>query len=353
MKQLFICTLCTLSLAICSFAQNHLHIVNSSGGELVKLESTSGFPQMVFSNDHGNLFQIGLAETQNTNAPNDDDLFIQGLKPFSRIRMEVGDGTGKGGLVINPTSNANSAFVGAQVGINANSPSAPLTVSSIDGGVTTEFRTEESTTFVEWTAKIGGVGTVRQKGVAGFFDDANNVFSKDNFRIGTSNLNTNGALDFRTQNINRMTIKNTGQVFIGDIANFGSSIASAESLNICGNARASGSFVANAFSCSSDVRFKKDIHTLDNSLEDIMKLNGVSYKWKTDEFTKRGFTEDKQIGLIAQEVEDVLPELVKTERDGYKSVDYQSLSAVLVEAIKEQQKTIESLENRIVDLEKK
>lgn len=349
MKQLFICTLCTLGLAICSFAQNHLHIVNSSGGELVKLESTTGFPHLVFSNDHGNIAQIGLTESINTNAVDDDNLVIKGLKPFSKIRMEVGDASGVGVLTMNPTNNANSAIVGALVGINTNSPSAPLTVTSIQGGVTSEFRTGATETYVIWTAVDG---TTKQKGFAGFFDDANNVFSKDNFRIGTSNLNTNGALDFRTQNINRMTIKNTGQVFIGDIANFGSSIASAESLNICGNARASGSFVANAFSCSSDFRFKKDIHALDNSLEDIMKLNGVSYKWKTDEFTKRGFTEDKQIGLIAQEVEDVLPELVKTERDGYKSVDYQSLSAVLVEAIKEQQMTIESLENRIVDLEK-
>jgi len=354
MKRLFICTLCTLFFGMSSFAQNHLHIVNSNGGELAKLESTTGFPHMVFSNDHGNLFNIGLAQTQNSMAPNDDDLFIQGLKPFSRIRMEVGDGTGKGALVINPTNNTNSAFVGAYVGINANSPSAPLTVSSIDGGVTAEFRTQESTTFVEWTAKVGGIGTVKQKAVAGFFDDANDVFSKDNFRIGTSNLNPNGAFDFRTQAINRMTIKNTGQVFIGNFASFPSVVqANPEALNICGNVQTSGSFSANTYVCNSDFRFKKDINTLNNSLQHVMKLNGVSYKWKTEEFSKRGFTEDKQIGLIAQEVEMVYPELVSTAADGYKAVDYQSLSAVLVEAIKEQQKTIESMESRLAELENK
>jgi len=336
-----------------TYSQNHLHIVNSSGGELAKLESTTGFPHMVLSNDHGNIFQIGLAETANDMAPDDDDLFIQGLKPFSRIRMEVGDGTGKGIFVINPTNNINSAFKGAYVGINANSPSAPLTVSSINGGVTAEFRSQGSTTFVEWTAKIGGVGSVKQKGVAGFFDDVNNVFSQDNFRIGTSNLNPEGALDLRTQGMNRMTIKNTGEVFIGDFANFTNSINSAEALNICGNVRASGSLTANAFSCSSDLRFKKDINNLDSALQDIMSLNGVSYEWKTEEFTNRGFTEDRQIGLIAQEVEEVLPDLVHTGKDGYKSVDYQSLSAVFVEAIKEQQKIIESLEKRIAIIENK
>ena len=350
MKQLFIYMMCTLCVSLSCIAQNHLHIVNSSGGELAKLESTTGFPHMVFSNDHGNLFNIGLAETENTMAPNDDDLHIQGLKPFSRIRMEVGDGTGKGGLVINPTSNVNTSFLGAFVGINANSPSAPLTVSSIEGGVTAEFRTQQSTTFVEWTA--GNGGPLRVKGVAGFFDDPNNDFSKDNFRIGTTALNPNGALDFRTQEINRMTIKNTGEVFIGNFSSFpGAVITAPSALNICGNVRASGSFTANAYACSSDLRFKKDVIALDNTLQNVLKLNGVSYQWNTDEFDNRGFTDDKQIGLIAQDVELVYPELVNTAADGYKSVDYQSLSAILVEAIKEQQKTIESMESRLALLE--
>lgn len=162
-----------------------------------------------------------------------------------------------------------------------------------------------------------------------------------------------GAIDLRTQDQSRMTIKNTGEVFIGNVATFPNAILSSpESLNICGNTTASGNFTANTFNCSFDVRFKKDIVKLKNPIQKLEKLNGVSYQWKTDTFTKRGFTEDKQIGLIAQEVEEVLPELVTTANDGYKSVDYQSLSAVLVEAIKEQQKTIQILEGRISDLEK-
>jgi len=350
MKQLLMCILCTLFISQTIDAQNHLHVVNSNGGELVKLESKAGFPHMVISNDHGNIFRIGLAETENDMAPDDDDLFIQGINPFSRIRMEVGEGTGKGGLVINPTSNINTSFLGAYVGINANSPSAPLTVASIEGGVTAEFRTQQATTYVEWTAGDGG--PLRVKGLAGFFDDPNNDFSKDNFRIGTSALNPNGAVDFRTQEINRMTIKNTGEVFIGDFANFPGSVQSdPQALNVCGNVRTSGSIVSNAFLCSSDLRFKKDIRELNNSLQNVLELKGVSYNWKTNEFDRHGFSDDTQIGLIAQDVEKVYPELVSTGEQGYKSVDYQSLSAVLVEAIKEQQKTIESLELRLAALE--
>ncbi len=349
MKQLSMHTLYILLVSMSLSAQNHLHVVNSSGGELAKLESNTGFPHMVFSNDHGDIARIGLSQTQNTAAPNDDDLLIKGLTPFSKIRMEVGDGTGSGVITMNPTSNTNSAIIGALVGINSNSPSAPLTVSSVQGGVTTEFRTNESETFVIWTSDAGNI----QRGYAGFFDDPNNVLLKTNFRIGTTSQNSNGALDFRTNDLNRMTIKNTGQVFIGDFSDFPATVVGApESLNICGNVRTSGSFIANAFSCSSDLRFKKDITSIDNALQDVMNLNGVSYKWKTEKFTKRGFTEDKQIGLIAQEVEDVIPELVHTATDGYKSIDYQSLSAVLIEAIKEQQKTIEALEKRLTALEK-
>jgi len=332
-----------------SFAQNHLHVVNSSGGEIAKLESTTGFPQMVYSNDHGNIAQIGLEESNNSNAVNDDNLVLKGLKPFSKIRMEVGDGSGVGLITINPTNNTNSAIVGALVGINTDSPSSPLTVTSVQGGVTSEFRTGQTETYVIWTANAG---SMKQKGFAGFFDDTNNMFSKDNFRIGTPDTNPNGALDFRTNNENRMTIKNTGQVFVGDFSSFATTVISSPSaLNVCGDIKASGTIQTLTTLCSSDVRFKRDVESLENPLDNILNLNGVSYHWNTDVFTKRGFTEDKQIGLIAQEVEEVLPELVQTDADGYKSVDYQSLSAVLIEAIKEQQKAITSLEKRIALLE--
>ena len=59
------------------------------------------------------------------------------------------------------------------------------------------------------------------------------------------------------------------------------------------------------------------------------------------------FPEGKRIGLIAQEVEEVIPELVHTADDGYKSVEYANLIAVLIEAVKEQQKQIEDLEEKI------
>jgi hypothetical protein len=99
----------------------------------------------------------------------------------------------------------------------------------------------------------------------------------------------------------------------------------------------------------SDVRYKKDIQTLTNALANIEKLRGVSYDWKQTEFPEKNFDAKHQIGLIAQELEVVFPELVTTDADGYKSVDYSKLVAVLIEAVKEQQAEISSLQNQVKD----
>ena len=97
----------------------------------------------------------------------------------------------------------------------------------------------------------------------------------------------------------------------------------------------------------SDVRYKKDIQTLTNALANIEKLRGVSYDWKQAEFPEKNFDAKHQIGLIAQELELVFPELVNTDAEGYKSVDYSKLVAVLIEAVKEQQTKITTLQGQV------
>jgi len=104
----------------------------------------------------------------------------------------------------------------------------------------------------------------------------------------------------------------------------------------------SGTWVA----CS-DIRFKQDIKPLHNSIDKIEQLNGVSYELRKDEFPEKNFDDGRQIGLIAQNVEKVFPELVKTDSEGYKAVAYQNMVAVLIEAIKEQQSSIEELKKEV------
>jgi hypothetical protein len=84
-------------------------------------------------------------------------------------------------------------------------------------------------------------------------------------------------------------------------------------------------------SCSSsDVRLKKDIAPLQTALDKISKLRGVSFHWKD---ASRGTR--PQIGLIAQEVEKIFPEIVDTNADGLKNLQYDKLVAPLIEAVKE------------------
>jgi hypothetical protein len=65
-----------------------------------------------------------------------------------------------------------------------------------------------------------------------------------------------------------------------------------------------------------------------------MKLRGVAFDWNRAEFPGRNFADRRQIGLVAQDVEQVFPELVGTDSQGYRSVEYDKLVPVLIEAIK-------------------
>ncbi len=101
----------------------------------------------------------------------------------------------------------------------------------------------------------------------------------------------------------------------------------------------------------SDIRWKHNITPLDDALNKVLSLRGVRFEWKREEYPDRNFKPGKQIGFIAQEVEEVLPELVRADQDDYKAVDYQKVTAVLVEAIKEQQKEIEALKAAVAELQ--
>ncbi|NJO89370.1 MAG: tail fiber domain-containing protein [Chloroflexia bacterium] len=83
----------------------------------------------------------------------------------------------------------------------------------------------------------------------------------------------------------------------------------------------------------------------------MIKLRGVTFEWDLQKFPNNGFGKGVQYGLIAQEVEKVLPELVKENAEGYKAVAYDKLTALLIEAIKEQQNEIETLQRKNKELE--
>ncbi|MBP6812894.1 MAG: tail fiber domain-containing protein [Saprospiraceae bacterium] len=91
----------------------------------------------------------------------------------------------------------------------------------------------------------------------------------------------------------------------------------------------------------SDKRFKKEIRTLDKSLDKVLSLRGTEYFFTNNEFKEKNFPAGKQIGFIAQEMEQVMPELVRSNGGRGYTVNYIGLIPVLVEAMKEQQAQIE------------
>ena len=109
---------------------------------------------------------------------------------------------------------------------------------------------------------------------------------------------------------------------------------------------------------SSDRRFKDNIFTIESPIDKIKKISGVEFDWneKGPDWTRSkefgnpsGSLHD--VGVVAQEIQEILPEAVRTREDGYLAVDYEKIIPLLIEGIKEQQTTIEDLQSRIKKLE--
>ena len=114
-----------------------------------------------------------------------------------------------------------------------------------------------------------------------------------------------------------------------------------------------GSAHASSFPTSSDARFKTNVMVVTNVLEKLERVRAVSFEWNELYKSLGRSTGQRGIGLIAQEVEAVFPELVSTWGDeDYRAVDYGRLTAVLVEAIKELKTENEALKQRAEALER-
>ncbi len=112
-----------------------------------------------------------------------------------------------------------------------------------------------------------------------------------------------------------------------------------------GDISASGNISSPNITALSDRNLKENIFPLNKSLEKVLQLRGVSYDWKDDKYGA-----EKEIGVIAQEVEEIYPEFVHTNDEGMKSVNYAQMVAVLIESIKELNAKIVTLETENASL---
>jgi hypothetical protein len=90
-----------------------------------------------------------------------------------------------------------------------------------------------------------------------------------------------------------------------------------------------------AVDTSSDARYKMNIQPLTGALGQTLRLRGVSYDWNRATFPDKGFNDRRQIGFIAQEVREILPDVVSEDQDGYLSIGYTAIIPVLTEAVQE------------------
>jgi hypothetical protein len=101
-----------------------------------------------------------------------------------------------------------------------------------------------------------------------------------------------------------------------------------------------GTLSATVFTSLSDETQKTNIRPIENAVDLVKQMNGVKYDWKDGH-------NQSSVGVIAQEIEKVLPEVVTTNDQGLKTVSYGNIVGLLIEAIKEQQKCIEELERKL------
>ena len=133
------------------------------------------------------------------------------------------------------------------------------------------------------------------------------------------------TLDF---DVNDFTITVNGDASgAATITNLGSQTLTLDISSITGNLAVSGDVDAANFNTTSDISLKENLNIIESPLDKINQLNGYTFNWKENK--------KEAIGIVAQEVEKIFPELVVAGRDGVKRVNYDSLIPVMLEAIKE------------------
>ncbi len=230
-------------------------------------------------------------------------------------------GLGANTVVLGNDSITTTALKG-NVGIGTTTPGAKLFVYGGDIGVqSTDPTFELSTTGSSQTAELA-------------FYDGNGGGTG---LISTNSLDLNFSTDAGTTK--HVTIKSGGNVGIG-------TTAPTSTLHVVGT-----TYCTSGAWAGSDVRWKENIAPLEDSLDRVGRLQGVLFDWKKNNESGIPFPEERQIGVIAQDLEKEFPELVNTNGDGYKAVAYDKLSAVLIEAIKELKAKNDALEARLEALE--
>jgi hypothetical protein len=154
--------------------------------------------------------------------------------------------------------------------------------------------------------------------------NATNIITAANVTI-TNNVNSTNII--ATNNVSSGNISATNEITTTNLT----------TTNLTTTNLTATLVTASDVNTTSDLALKDNVEQIINPLDVINKITGFSFNWKSDGI--------KSYGVSAQEVEEILPEIVRTRSDGYKGVNYLNLIAFLIEAVKDLQKEIEKLKN--------
>jgi hypothetical protein len=196
-----------------------------------------------------------------------------------------------------------------------------------------------STGATGYTGATGFTGATGDTGATGFTGATGDTGAQGASGIGaTGPTGPTGATGIGVTDIvisNDTSTDNTFYVLFSN--NFEGNISTAYTSDTKLNYNPStGTLAATIFNSLSDIRYKTNVKTIPNAYDTLKNLRGVEYDWAT--------TGHKSYGVIAQEVEEYIPEMVGTDSEGRKSVNYNALSGFFIEIIKNQEKRIQELE---------
>jgi len=184
---------------------------------------------------------------------------------------------------------------------------------------------------------VSGSSQIDLTGTTNYVSGIKTRLNSESVVSGSSQIDITSTTGFGTY-INQPLLTTSVVTFAGVLSN--------GNLGVTGSISATADIVAYA---SSDKRYKNNIVLISDAVSKVSKLNGVTWEWndEVDDVTKQS----PKTGLIAQEVKEVLPEVVNERENGFLGLDYSKMVGLLVEAIKEQQNTIEDLKARLNKLE--
>lgn len=223
---------------------------------------------------------------------------------------------------------------GGNVGIGAStSPTYLLEVSTAGGSQRIRVGTLQNNNN---SATFEAITTANNTTASAAFFRANAGGSAS---IGVTTYNKSGGDSGNFANLSSQANTISIQLTPGGNSLFGTETDNGERVYVSGSIRATGSITAN-----SDARLKKNIERIENALEKVGQISGYTYNTIYDE--------DRHAGVIAQEIDKVLPEIVNKGNDGLMGVEYGNISALLIEAIKDLKKDNESLRAIVEGLRK-